>query len=84
MVDKPVRGQGSSHGPFHRILVGTHNKSCTVWMMNIFKVICVEYSLIYYSYKPINKPLNRCETLDEKFLFEMEYADRLTVNEMLA
>ena len=48
-IDKPVRSQGSYHGTPHRILVGTHHKSGSVWMMNIFKAICAEYSLIYCS-----------------------------------
>lgn len=148
-IDQPVQRRGSDHGPAHRILVGTHHKSGSHWMMNIFKAVCAEYALIYYSGEQKDLPrqfdvffqdhsqveldglgspfrgvhlirdprdiiisaaffhqhakeawlhaplpylngqtyqqaLNRCQTLDEKILFEMEYTGRHTVNEMLA
>ena len=33
----------------HRILIGTHHKPGTVWLQSIFKAICAQYSLRFFS-----------------------------------
>lgn len=147
--NKFERKNTAEHGLPHRILVGTHHKTGSLWMRNLFMAICDEYSLLYgsgeqkdlpsafdvffqdhsqFDFKALGKSyralhlirdprdiiisgafyhqhskeawlhepmpflngqsyqyaLNRCVTLEDKILFEMEYAGRHTVGEMLA